>query len=394
MFKPLFLLFAFCFLPITPSFAHGSFVYVSNYGDGTISQFRENPSGTLTPLNPPSVKAWLRCHSLAADPTGHFLYVLSTLEFSQRNCLLSAFRIAPDGRLTPLSPHHVSLPGIPYLVTVNPTKPYLYVLNYGGSVSQFRIKKNGTLAPLWLPDAGVVSEGMFEYAAAFDPRNSVFYVTGITRMTNEYLGGISAFRADTLQGIHLALPNSGSLAVGPYAPFPPQQVLTAHQGRSVFFLYQGFASYAKSASAPAGNLEAVLTQYQARANGKLRPFVPASVQCPGNPQAAAVDPQSRSCYLFLQPQYADGYPVKTNKIIVTRYSIRANGSLGRRTQQNLTAPDGLFCPIFDPSGQTLYLLTHHGLSVFHVRRDGALAPIGSGPVSAGHGPLRMICVRR
>ncbi len=89
MFKTPLLLAILCLLCASPSLAHGSFVYVTNYTDGTVSQFRAHPNGTLTPLDPPSVKAWPRCHSLAAGPKGHFLYVLSALEFSRRNCLIS-----------------------------------------------------------------------------------------------------------------------------------------------------------------------------------------------------------------------------------------------------------------------------------------------------------------
>ena len=131
MFKTLLLFAALCLLCAAPSLAHGSFVYVTNYGDGTISQFRVKPNGMLTPLNPPSVKAWPRCHSLAVA-RGHFLYALSSLEFSRRDCLISQFRIGSDGRLTPLSPATVLVPyhgqgGGPFLVSTDPAGRFVYV---------------------------------------------------------------------------------------------------------------------------------------------------------------------------------------------------------------------------------------------------------------------------
>ena len=57
MFKSLLFTLVLFLLLIVPSSARGSFVYVTNYGDGTISQFRANPNGTLTALSPPAVKA-------------------------------------------------------------------------------------------------------------------------------------------------------------------------------------------------------------------------------------------------------------------------------------------------------------------------------------------------
>ena len=151
MFQSLLFTLALFLLLTVPSGAHGSFVYVTNYGDGTISQFRANPNGTLTPLNPPAVKAWPRCHSLAADPSGRFLYVLSALEFSCRDCVVSQFRIGNDGGLTPLSPSTVPVSAMgsgPSLIVVNPTGPAVYTMGRGSETTTFRIESHGHLVPL------------------------------------------------------------------------------------------------------------------------------------------------------------------------------------------------------------------------------------------------------
>lgn len=432
MFKTPLLLAAFCLLCASPAFARGSFVYVTNYDDGTVSQFRASPNGALTPLTPPCVKAYLRCHSLAADPEGRFLYVLSGLQWSRRKCLISQFRIGPDGRLTPLSPPRVPLAETPYLIAADPHRSFLSVLNYGGSISQFRIRKNGTLTLLSPPQA--IGEGSFNYSVALDRRSSVFYETGQLRMTNEWLGGVSAFRTrkdGTLQVVRLQIPENGSLAIGKYAPFPPQQVVLSQQKHSAYILYQGFAPIAKSDAVPAENLEAIVAQYQAlakigitltgpkwgdleavlaqyrtQAGGGLRPLSPARVLFPGTPQEAVVDPQSRYCYIFIRPQYLDGYPVKADKIILARYAIRGDGTLGRCAQQTFTSTDflfdpmsrafndDLFNPVFSPSGRTLYLLTRRGVSPYRVKPDGSIVPLPPRPIRAGFRPLGMVYVQK
>lgn len=407
MCKTLLLLAVLCLLCASPSLARGSFVYVTNYDDGTVSQFRAHPNGTLTPLDPPRVKAYLRCHSLATDPDGRFLYVTSGLQWSRHNCLISQFRIGPDGRLIPLSPPRIPLAETPYLIAADPHRPFVYVLNYGGSILQFRIRKDGALIPLSTSQIGV--DGWFNYSVAFDRYHSIFYATGQLRMTNEWLGGVSAFRAGkdgALRTVRLSLPDGGSLAIGKYAPFPPQQIVLSPHRRSAYILYQGFARMAKSKFGPAGNLEAVLAQYRTQAGGSLRTLKPARVLFPGTPQEAVVDPNSHYCYVFVRPQYVDGYPVKADKIILARYAIRGNGTLGRCSQQTFTSPDFLFDPIsrkfnndqlnpvFSPSGHTLYLLTRHGVSPRHVRRDGSIVPLSPRPIHAGFRPLGMVYVQK
>lgn len=385
-----------------PASAKGSFVYVSNYADGTISQFRVKPGGTLTALNPPSVKAYPRCHRLVTDPTGRYLYALSSLQFSRHNCLISQFRIGWTGRLTPLSTPHVSLPDnqglAPDVISIDPSGPFLYVMNYGGTISQFRIRKNGSLTPLSPPlVSGLMLGSVYSaYSVAFDRWHSVFYASRQTRMTNEILGGFRAFRAGphgTLHSIMLHIPDGGSLAVGNYAPFPPQQIILSERRRSVYVLYQGFARMAKSEFSPAANLEAVFAQYWIQADGSLRPLKPTTVLFPGTPQEAFIDPHSHYCYVIILPQYQDGYPIETNKVILTRYPIHRNGTLGRAIQQTFVAPAGLFGPVFDSPGHTLYLLTRKGIRLFRIKPNGAVVSLTAQSIRAGRGPLEMIYVQ-
>ena len=196
MCKTLLLLAVLCLLCASPSLARGSFVYVTNYDDGTVSQFRAHPNGTLTPLDPPRVKAYLRCHSLATDPDGRFLYVTSGLQWSRHNCLISQFRIRLDGRLTPLSPATVPVPykgqgGGPFLVTVDPLGRFVYVPGRDVTIAQFGIQGNGTLTPLQPAlAAGGSFNGGDDCHVAYDRSHSLLYLSGYSHMMIESFGSV------------------------------------------------------------------------------------------------------------------------------------------------------------------------------------------------------------
>lgn len=182
-------------------------------------------------------------------------------------------------------------------------------------------------------------------------------------------------------------------------------VAPAENLKAIVAQYQALAKKGITLTGPKwGDLEAVLTQYRTQTDGGLRPLKPTRVLFPGTPQEAVVDPQSHYCYVFVRPEYIDGYPVKADKVILARYAIRGDGTLGRCSQQTFTSPDflfdpmsrefndDLFDPVFSPSGRTLYLLTRSGISPFRVRQNGSIVPLSPRPVRAGVRPLGMVYV--
>jgi 6-phosphogluconolactonase (cycloisomerase 2 family) len=127
------------------------YVYVVNLGDGTISQYNIGSDETLSPMNPAAVRN-PGMHTLgvaggaaAVDPTGSFLYVANTADDT-----VSQFAIGNDGRLTALTPSTVAN-GVGAASIVTGT-PGIYVVNSGvpgdaGSVSQYSEASNGGLTP-------------------------------------------------------------------------------------------------------------------------------------------------------------------------------------------------------------------------------------------------------
>ena len=91
-------------LVITPS---GKFVYASNGGNETISQFGVNSDGTLMALSPPDVETGEHPNPLAIDPTGRFLYTVTGGQ--NTDIQITQFGIGADGRLSPLTPPTIAL---------------------------------------------------------------------------------------------------------------------------------------------------------------------------------------------------------------------------------------------------------------------------------------------
>ena len=391
MFQSLLFTLALFLLLTVPSGAHGSFVYVTNYGDGTVSQFRANPNGTLTALNPPTVKAWPRCHSLAADPTGRFLYVLSALDWSRRNCLISEYRINTGGRLTPLMPLHVSLPSsdTPYLLFIEPMGHFLYVLERGGMLFCFHIGATGTLKSVDLPPQDVGLRGSFGYSAVLDQTHSVFYASGETRMTNALFSWLTAFRVAKNGSLHsvrsLLFKGETQKAEGDDTANYLLQAVSAHRGRWVYLLYDW---YSFSRVGP------VLLQYKTHKGGGLVPLTPTIVPLNFDPKGAAADPLGKFLYILASPKHKGDAPETTNIVILAQYKLGSNGALGQLRQQIFDVPGGLSSPVFDPTGQFLYLLTGNGVRSFRVGANGSVSLVGSRSIRAGREPLGMVFVRR
>lgn len=136
----------------------GRHTYVVNVGDGTISQYDIAADNSLVPMNPPTIinpgmkTLGVMPSAVIFDPTHSFLYVANS-----GDATLSQFSIGSSGQLTPLTPATAATGTEPVSIaaTAGPGGGHLYVANSGagvpagmGSVSQFSIGIDGTLAPL------------------------------------------------------------------------------------------------------------------------------------------------------------------------------------------------------------------------------------------------------
>jgi DNA-binding beta-propeller fold protein YncE len=149
--------------------------YVVNVGDGTVSQYNIEADNSLAPMNPPTVinpgmkTLGIMPSAVIVDPTGSFLYVANSGDDT-----LSQFSIGGAGQLTPLTPATVPAGTEPVSIAaaVGPSGGHVYVVNSSagvtagmGSVSQFSMGADGTLTPL---NPATVSASASPVAIAID----------------------------------------------------------------------------------------------------------------------------------------------------------------------------------------------------------------------------------
>jgi 6-phosphogluconolactonase (cycloisomerase 2 family) len=91
-----------CWIVVTPD---GRYLYATDAGSGAISGYRIDPAGNLSLLNADGITASTGTGSapidMAVSGNGRFLYALSTRDHS-----VSEFRIQADGSLTPIGTLH------------------------------------------------------------------------------------------------------------------------------------------------------------------------------------------------------------------------------------------------------------------------------------------------
>ena len=125
----------------------GKYLYVTNSGDGTISGFSVGSDGSLTPLSTPTFSTGTGAGSTpvipAIDPTGSFLYVPNSADGT-----ISIFSIASaTGLLSPVgSPVSTGAGSVPIMIAITPSNKFLYVTDQNNNqIVGFTIGAGGTL---------------------------------------------------------------------------------------------------------------------------------------------------------------------------------------------------------------------------------------------------------
>jgi hypothetical protein len=245
-------------------------VYVVNVGDGTISQYSIASDNTLVAMNPATVTN-PGMHTLGPAPasavidvSGSYLYVVNTADNT-----LSQFSIAENGQLTPLTHSTVATGVAPVAILyaeVNSTPiQYYYVLNSGapgdtGSVSVYATSgENGALT---LIDSDTISAGTNPSAIAINGVFSTVDVMG-TCATAQCSGSIKEFTI----GAAAALTDTGAT------------VSTGSDAVSMVVNDGGINSYAYviSNGAAADASAGALSQYAVQSTGELAPATPPTV---------------------------------------------------------------------------------------------------------------------
>jgi len=129
----------------------GTYVYVANFGgntqaSNTVSEFVIGLGGELAPLTPSTVVAGSEPAAVAINPAGTYAYVANFGDNS-----ISQYTIA-NGVLIPMAVPTVTTGGLnePNYIVVDPTGRYVYAPNFNGpgTISQYAIGTGGALTPL------------------------------------------------------------------------------------------------------------------------------------------------------------------------------------------------------------------------------------------------------
>jgi 6-phosphogluconolactonase (cycloisomerase 2 family) len=176
----------------------GTYVYVANFGgnttaSNTVSEYVIGVGGELTSLTPFTVVAGSEPAAVAINPAGTYAYVANFGDNS-----ISQYTIA-NGVLTPMAVPTVTTGGLnePNYIVVDPTGHYVYAPNFNGpgTISQYSIGPGGALAPLTPPVAtsgskpryiAIDATGTYAYTAdSFVDQVSQFTIVGgvLTPMT-------------------------------------------------------------------------------------------------------------------------------------------------------------------------------------------------------------------
>jgi 6-phosphogluconolactonase len=201
--------------PVSLAIDHGGhFLFVSNQGSDTVSVFSIGANAALTQVGTFAVVTSVpgapaaSPSSVAVTPSGSFVFVAN----SGQNTV-SVFSVDSIGALTAVAGSPFAAGTAPAGVTVTPNGNYLYVANQGSNnISAFTICGSAvlgcaTMAPGSLTSETVVSAGLAPMSLAVDPAGNFLYATD--RDSNQ----LSGYRITPSTGVLTAL-SSGAVSTG------------------------------------------------------------------------------------------------------------------------------------------------------------------------------------
>jgi len=328
------------------------FLYVANSAGaslttGSILAFSIDPNtGSLTPVPGSPFPAGTEPNSVAADPSGRFLYEVNDPFNGTSSNELFAFTInSSTGALTPIQGSPFTSGADTLSVSIDPTGKFLYTADFGGSISEFSIDAvTGALTLVSQADClspGTSGFGSANYVAT-DPAAGFLFasnpVSGICSFSISQTGTLQpvagspfAFSTNALQNLNT---DPRSVAVDPFGKFLYTADYDPTDDVSAFSIAPGAGTLTQLSGSP----------YPIGANI-------------GNPTSLVADPLGRFLWVV------DGFAA------LSGFSINAStGALSGLSGFPLSSPDlhiavCLACsssaiPLaVDPSGTFLYLLT-------------------------------------
>jgi 6-phosphogluconolactonase len=307
-----------------PTVGTGEFLYVTNNGDGTVSEYtRAQSNGVLTRVGTATAGATGGPLGITAAPSGNFVYVANSADS------LHQFSInLSTGKLAHLGANNGTVPAgtAPQWVAVVPSGSFAYATNLNSpSISQYAIASNGALTA-----KGANTSLLLTHPYGAIATNSFLYVS------DNGNGSLLSFaiNANGTLGSVASTPSSSSTVRS------PGQVIIDSGNQFVYVsdLQTGNVSFFTTSGGPL-----TLTQ-------TILPTVPGS---PANGLALAA-PSSGSEFLYVAQQTAGSitlYTVNTLTGVLTGPTL---------AWSSISSPTGL---AVDPSGSFLYVTSNSSAAI-------------------------------
>lgn len=279
--------------------------------------------------------------SSAIDGKSGSIYIAN-----QNGNSISQFALRRDGTLVPLNPAIVPTGSSPFKVIVDPSGKAVYTADIGsgnptgsgaGGFSKLEISNDGSLQPA----ASTAVQGRASHSITITPNGRYAYIA------NGNLANVSQYRTDKDGWLISLDPATVASLEGPYS------LVTDQRGN---FLYV----------ANVGASSSQITQYAIGNRGILTPLSPPSVDGGYRPNWVATHPAGQLVY-----------STATNQI--RAFQISPDGTL----QQKFTIPTTNISPSYspvriyiEPSGKFAYVIFEvlTTIAVYNIGTDGSLSP--------------------
>lgn len=344
------------FLSTTP--IQAEFVYVTNYGDNTISGYSVGSNGALNPLPSSPSSSQYFPSGLAFDSTTGLLYVGNGSTKPKGASLggrVISYSIDSSGALTAASSVKVNT-GASWGLVIDPARHSLYLPGGNGStgaaIAEFRISSDGTLSKT-LGSPFLAHKPNPFVSITIDPTANFLYVSALKSGKNLFgykIGSKGALK-----------PVTGSPFSGP-SPRGALGMTIDPSGSFLLFL---------DLSADSISVDSI------GSDGALTPVTGSPFENKGGPYNLVVAPNGQFVYV------AD----ITNST-VSGYQLHSDGSLTPVPNSPFAAgktPSGL---AVDSTGAFLYVTNFWSNDVdgYAINSDGSLGPLPGSPYVAGNNP--------
>jgi 6-phosphogluconolactonase (cycloisomerase 2 family) len=343
------------------------YAYVVNQYDYTVSQLTMGPTGGLTALTPASVPCEIDPNSLAVDPSGKYLYVVNLKGATNTSYgSISQYTIGADGTLAPMTPAAIGEGGLFTDIAVHPSGKWAYAPTSNNSKSvmvQFTLGANGALT-----STSSTPGGIFPEFIAIHPSGNFLYVSDSIGVVDQY----------TIN------PTTGALSAMNPATVPA-------------FNTPGHSTFAITVH-PSGKYAYVTDYY----GGILEYTIDAATGALSQLAQTTAGPNQGSSWITIDPtgKYAYAANEGLTTAAIFQFTVSADGTLTPMTPASVAAASAATNVQVDSTGKYLYMTSGFGtgatniVSQYLIGANGALTPMTPATVYVGSGPNAIVLVKR